>query len=81
MLNVRYTAVWFKRYRLAINSNPRCQNLTAWEVAAWDVPGIKSMAAMLPALPLSYMIYGKEKVDARRTGCATFPKADIQFPS
>ena len=56
------------------------QNPTAWEEAAQDLPGIESIAVMLPALPLSYMIYGKEKVDMR-TGYAIFPKDDILFPS
>lgn len=57
------------------------QNPTAWEEAARDLPGIKSIAVMLPALPLSYMIHGKEKVETRRTGYTIFPKDDILFPS
>lgn len=52
------------------------QNLTAW-----DLPGIESTAVMLLALPHSPMVYGKEKVDMRRTGYTIFPKDDILFPS
>jgi len=57
------------------------QNPTACDEAAQDLPGIESIAVMLPALPLSYMIYEKEKVDMRRISYAVFPKDDILFPS
>lgn len=57
------------------------QNPTAWEEAAQDLPGIELIAVMSLALLLSYMMYGKEKVDMRRTGYAIFPKDGILFPS
>lgn len=48
----------------------------ACEQAARDLSGTESTAVMLPALPLYYMMYGKEKVDMRRTGYVIFPKDD-----
>lgn len=52
-----------------------------WEQAAQDLSGTESTAVMLPALPLYYTMYEKEKVDMRRTGYVIFPKDDVLFLS